>query len=113
MILWFSIAINITTRSSYITIKYETKGQSESQQKDSKSEKNKRVVVLGLIVLAISIGNSLAVTSYKLLPSSSAALSGDGIQCNTSEQLVFHIHAHLDVFVLVVLMVSLCISTRR
>ncbi len=55
--------------------------------------------MIGLIVVAISIGISLAVTSYKLLPSSSSVLSVDEIQCNASEQLLFHIHAHLDVFV--------------
>jgi hypothetical protein len=56
--------------------------------------------VIGLIVAAaISIGISLAITPYKLLASSNGALSVDGIQCNASEQLLFHIHAHLDVFV--------------
>ena len=76
--------------------------QKDRQNRSSKAvnqRKTKRVVVIGLIVVAIFIGISLAVTSYKLLPSSSAALSVDGIQCNASEQLLFHIHAHLDVFV--------------
>jgi hypothetical protein len=76
--------------------------QKDSQNRSRKTasqRKIKRVVVIGLIVLAIFIGISLAVTSNKLLPSYSTALSVDGIQCNTSEQLLFHIHAHLDVFV--------------
>ena len=56
--------------------------------------------MIGLIVVAaISIGISLMVTPYKSLPISNGALSVDGIQCNSSEQLLFHIHAHLDVFV--------------
>ena len=76
--------------------------QKDSQNRSRKTasqRKIKRVVVIGLIVLSIFIGISLAVTSNKLLPSYSTALSVDGIQCNTSEQLLFHIHAHLDVFV--------------
>jgi hypothetical protein len=76
--------------------------QKDRQNRSSKAvnqRKTKRLIVIGLIVVAISIGISLAVTSYKLLPSSSSALSVDGIQCNASEQLLFHIHAHLNVFV--------------
>ena len=76
--------------------------QKDSQNRSRKTasqRKIKRVVVIGLIVLAISMGISLAVTSYKLLPISSATLSVGGIQCNAIEQLLFHIHAHLDVFV--------------
>jgi hypothetical protein len=76
--------------------------QKDRQNRSSKAvnqRKTKRLIVIGLIVVAISIGISLAVTSYKLLPSSSSALSVDEIQCNASEQLLFHIHAHLDVFV--------------
>jgi hypothetical protein len=39
--------------------------------------------------------------SSKFLSSSSsaAALTIDGIQCNAAEQLVFHNHAHLDIFI--------------
>ena len=77
--------------------------QKDRQNRSSKAvnqRKIKRLIVIGLIIVAaISIGISLAVASYKLLPSSNGALSVDGIQCNTSEQLLFHIHAHLDVFV--------------
>ena len=76
--------------------------QKDRQNRSSKAvnqRKTKRLIVIGLIVVAISIGISLAVTSYKLLPSSSSALSVDEIQCNASEQPLFHIHAHLDVFV--------------
>jgi hypothetical protein len=76
--------------------------QKDRQNRSSKTvsqRKIKRLIVIGLIIVAISIGISLAVRSYKLLPSSNGALSVDGIQCNTSEQLLFHIHAHLDVFV--------------
>ena len=76
--------------------------QKDRQNRSSKAvnqRKTKRLIVIGLIVVAISIGISLAVTSYKLLPSSSSVLSVDEIQCNASEQLLFHIHAHLDVFV--------------
>jgi hypothetical protein len=77
--------------------------QKDRQNRSSKSvnqRKTKRLIVIGLIVVAaISIGISLMVTPYKSLPISNGALSVDGIQCNSSEQLLFHIHAHLDVFV--------------
>jgi hypothetical protein len=77
--------------------------QKDRQNRSSKSvnqRKTKRLIVIGLIVVAaISIGISLMVTPYKPLPISNGALSVDGIQCNSSEQLLFHIHAHLDVFV--------------
>jgi hypothetical protein len=75
------------------------KDRQNRSRKTPSQRKIKRLIVIGLIVVAISIGISLAVTSYKLLPSSNTALSVDGIQCNASEQLLFHIHAHLDVFV--------------
>ena len=59
--------------------------QKDSQNRSIASQRKiKRVVVIGLIVLAISIGISLAVTSYKLLPIYSAALSVDGMECNAS-----------------------------
>jgi hypothetical protein len=76
--------------------------QKDRQNRSSKTasqRKTKRLIVIGLIVVAISIGIGFAVTSYKLLPSSDATLSVDGIQCNASEQLLFHIHAHLSIFV--------------
>jgi hypothetical protein len=75
------------------------KDRQNRSSKTASQRKTKRLIVIGLIVVAISIGIGFAVTSYKLLPSSDATLSVDGIQCNASEQLLFHIHAHLSIFV--------------
>ena len=58
--------------------------------KTANQRKVKRLIVIGLIVVAaISIGISLAIMSYKLLPSSNGILSLDGIQCNASEHSYF------------------------
>ena len=64
-----------------------------------REKKIKKFIVIGLIaVVAIAIG--IAVASSKFLSSSTAsAQTIDGIQCNAVEQLVFHNHAHLDIFI--------------
>jgi hypothetical protein len=52
------------------------------------------------VIVAAAIGIGYAVVSSKALSgSSAAALPIDGIQCNNVEQLVFHNHAHLDIFI--------------
>ncbi|MFL6362169.1 MAG: hypothetical protein ACJ709_01830, partial [Nitrososphaeraceae archaeon] len=76
--------------------------QKDRQNRGSKvvrQKKIKRFVVIGLII-AVAIGIGFAVASSKLLTgSNAAALAIDGIQCNAVEQLVFHNHAHLDIFI--------------
>jgi hypothetical protein len=75
------------------------KDRQNRASKVARQKKIKRFIVIGLII-AISIGIGLAVASSKLLSgSNAAALSIDGIQCNAVEQLVFHNHAHLDIFI--------------
>jgi hypothetical protein len=51
-----------------------------------------------IVAAAIGIGYAI-VTSKALSGSNAAALPIDGIQCNNVEQLVFHNHAHLDIFI--------------
>jgi hypothetical protein len=64
-----------------------------------RDKKIKRLIVIGLIIV-VAIGIGVAVASSKFLSSSSAAaLTIDGIQCNAAEQLVFHNHAHLDIYI--------------
>ena len=64
-----------------------------------RDKKIKRFIVIGLIIV-VAIGIGVAVASSKFLSSSSAAaLTIDGIQCNAAEQLVFHNHAHLDIYI--------------
>jgi hypothetical protein len=56
-------------------------------------------MVIGLIIVA-AIGIGVALASSKFLSSSNAsAMTVDGIQCNAAEQLVFHKHAHLDIYI--------------
>jgi hypothetical protein len=61
-----------------------------------RDKKIKIVVMIGLIA-AITIGIGLAIVSSKA--PNAAAVTIDGVQCNNIEQLVFHIHAHLDIFI--------------
>ena len=64
-----------------------------------REKKIKKFVVIGLIAVAV-IGIGLAVASSKFLSSSNAsAQTIDGIQCNAVEQLLFHNHVHLDIFI--------------
>jgi hypothetical protein len=64
-----------------------------------REKKIKKFVVIGLIAVAV-IGIGLAVASSKFLWSSNAsAQTIDGIQCNAVEQLLFHNHVHLDIFI--------------
>jgi hypothetical protein len=76
--------------------------QKDRQNRGSKvvrQKKIKRFIVIGLII-AVVIGIGLAVASSKFLSGSdAAALTVDGIQCNAAEQLVFHNHAHIDIFI--------------
>jgi hypothetical protein len=76
--------------------------QKDRQNRGSKvvrEKKIKRFIVIGLII-AVAIGIGFAVASSKLLSgSNAAALAIDGIQCNAAEQLVFHNHAHVDIFI--------------
>ena len=66
--------------------------------KMAREKKIRKFVVIGLIIV-VSVGIALAVASSKLLSGSNRPLSVDGIQCNAVEQLVFHNHAHLDIFI--------------
>src|SRR5919199_1771201 len=76
--------------------------QKDRQNRASKvvrDKKIKRFIVIGIII-AVAISVSVAVASSKFLSSSNAsALTIDGIQCNAAEQLVFHNHAHLDIYI--------------
>ena len=54
------------------------------------------IVTIALIAIGTSTGIYLA-TAQK--PSLATPLTIDGIQCNAAEQLLFHIHAHLDIII--------------
>src|ERR1051325_7555686 len=64
-----------------------------------RQKKIKKFIVIGLIAV-VAIGIGIAVASSKFLSNSTAsAQTIDGIQCNAVEQLVFHNHAQLDIFI--------------
>jgi hypothetical protein len=54
------------------------------------------VASISLITCASMIGSYVATAQT---PSSAIPLTVDGIQCNVNEQFLFHIHAHLSIFV--------------
>ena len=75
------------------------KDRQNRASKVAREKKIKRFIVIGLIIV-VAIGIGVALASSKFLSSSSAAAQTiDGIQCNAAEQLVFHNHAHLDIFI--------------
>ena len=54
------------------------------------------VIVISLIIYGIGIGAYVATAQT---PSSAIPLTIDGIECNANEQFLFHVHAHLNIFV--------------
>ncbi len=75
------------------------KDRQNRASKVAREKKIRRFIVIGLIIV-VAIGIGVALASSKFLSSSSAAAQTiDGIQCNAAEQLVFHNHAHLDIFI--------------
>src|SRR5581483_8649942 len=53
-------------------------------------------IFIGAGFLAVIIGLALI---YSGTASKVSSLTVDGIQCNPSEQLLFHVHAHLDIII--------------
>src|ERR671932_1490790 len=75
------------------------KDRQNRASKVARQKKIKRFIVIGLIIV-VAIGIGVAVASSKFLSSSKAsAQTVDGIQCNAVEQLLFHNHVHLDIFI--------------
>jgi hypothetical protein len=61
---------------------------------------SKKLIILATIGILFALGAGVGVYFAKGLNSpSQAGPTIGGIQCNTMEQLQFHIHAHLDIFV--------------
>jgi hypothetical protein len=84
----------------------ETKVTKKVKSRKNFSFSKKYIIVISIgVLIAITVG---LITSYATIPkslseseskTSSSALVINGIQCNTEEQLLFHRHAHLDIFV--------------
>jgi hypothetical protein len=58
------------------------------------------ISILGLVLLAALVVGIVVLFSRGTPPSSSSGVGRtiDGVQCQTSEQAVYHIHAHLAIF---------------
>ena len=54
------------------------------------------IVIISLVLCVSMIGTYIATAQT---PSSAIPLTVDGIECNVNEQFLFHIHAHLSIFV--------------
>jgi len=57
------------------------------------------VVIIFSTVLAAVVANANIELAAAQKSSSINSLTIDGIQCNTAEQLLYHIHAHLDIII--------------
>jgi len=70
----------------------------EERRIEEKANKNRnKLIVIGVIAAVVA---AIAFVSYRLDNTKSDTYAViDGIECNTTEYLVFHIHAHLDIFV--------------
>jgi len=82
-------------------------GKNKDERIDKKHNNEKRpskaknkIIIIAIIAAIIA---TLAVVSNKLDSASTTKADNvpliDAIECDTSESLVFHIHAHLDIFV--------------
>lgn len=61
---------------------------------------SRSIVIIGLavsIILASTV--AFSVGGSNLTPPTYASSTIDGIECNTTEHAVFHIHAHLDILI--------------
>jgi hypothetical protein len=93
----------------------DNRGNSEGVE-GKRDKKTKTVVMVGLVAIAVVVTAGIvglnvadfktpmsspssppSMSSTATAPSSSAPI--DGIECGAMEQLDFHIHAHLDIFI--------------
>jgi hypothetical protein len=74
-------------------------GMMKTVKKPFKLSSKLIAVIAACVVIAIIGGTAIyyARASHALFPA--ALLTIDGIQCNVVEQLLFHIHAHLDIII--------------
>ena len=76
------------------------KNRRNRANKITRDRKIKRLIVIGIIA-ALAIGIGIAISSSKIILSGASASSPqiDNIRCNSMEQVAFHIHTHLDIFI--------------
>lgn len=76
--------------------KDESFDKKHNDEKQSRKTKNK---ILAIVIIAAIVA-TLAVVSYRLDNTKASNFPlVDGIECDTTEYTVFHVHAHLDIFI--------------
>lgn len=84
--------------------KKEEKGSNKKQSGENKKIKMKKnkIIVIGIIA-AVAVGVAYAVFASTNTTKSSNVVSSfpavDGIPCESQEYVIYHIHAHMDIFV--------------
>ncbi len=79
-------------------VKKKDEGSDKKHDAEKRPNKNRNKVIAIAIIAAIVA--TLAIVSYKLDNTKASDFPlVDGIECDTTEYTVFHIHAHLDIFV--------------
>jgi hypothetical protein len=77
--------------------------KSVGKRRSWKYSKKLVIIVISVSILIAAVTAAIYIGVYHSgwpnTPTAASALTVDGIQCNTNEQLLFHIHAHLDIFV--------------
>ena len=72
-------------------------------KKSGSKNSKKMIIVISVSILVIAVTAAYIGVYYSVRPNTSAAsasaLTVNRIQCNANEQLLFHIHAHLDIFI--------------
>ncbi len=72
-----------------------SKKRDDSYFAAERRKKRKTMMIVIPIIIAVAVGGAAAALLYKPAP----ALAISGVECHSSEQLAYHHHAHLSVFV--------------
>ena len=78
------------------------KNKNESSDKKHDAEKRPRKAknkIIAIVIIAAIVATLVVVSSILDNTKSSNFPLVDGIECDTTEYTVFHVHAHLDIFV--------------
>jgi len=77
------------------------KRQDRNEKPKRKTISNK--ILIGIVIAAVAVSITVITITYKPSINTTSMTTGtspiDGIECGKQEFLVFHVHAHLDVFV--------------
>lgn len=72
-----------------------SKKRDDSYFAAQRRKKRKTMMIIIPIIIVVAVGGAAAALLYKPTP----ALAISGVECHSSEQLAYHHHAHLSVFV--------------